>query len=228
MAAGLILTAHAAWQLGSRPVITAAADRLDDELLYREALDSGIHNDPELRALLVQRMRRTLEPMLPPPSVEELQAFRQQHPERYRLSPAVSFDHISYPKEKQGAVPAGLLDRLNAGEAPEHFGVRSRMPSPQPSVFRPELEKMLGRKAAARIFSEEGTSWFGPVETEHDIFFIRIRTRTPAEDLPFEQIRSVLAEHWKTEQRRRAVRTELDRLKRKYRIVTPPAAGEQP
>ena len=197
----------------------AVRQAVTDELLYREALRSGLADSPAVRDTLASLMRNQLDPVLAEPSDSELREFMRRHAERYRFPPQISFEHVSF---RPGTdVPANLLDRLRAGADPAQFGERVWLANPLPSTYRPLLERVLGAEACERVFKLPVGEWHGPVESSRGQHFVRVRSRSDGEMIPFEQARPTLLANLLSERRERFVRQRVRELAARYRILLP-------
>jgi hypothetical protein len=103
-----------------RAAMAADIDRLErdyvtEEMLFRSALDVGLHlSDGEIRALIVQKMRLQVTGMLPDPSAEELVNYYAENQARYWSEPGFTFRQVFF--QAVPTDPAAVLSTLAAGE----------------------------------------------------------------------------------------------------------------
>src|SRR6185295_2323909 len=79
---------------------------IDEQVLYREALALGLdRKDVIVRRQLTQKMRFLIEDATMPaePSTAELQAWLEQHAERYGQPSTVSFQQVFLSRGRHGA-----------------------------------------------------------------------------------------------------------------------------
>ncbi len=198
---------------------TAVREAVIEEILYQEAIKSGLTNSPAVKDTLINLMRSQLLPTIADPTTEQLQEYRRQNAENYRFPPRLSFEHVSY--RADSGVPPKLLARLQAGEDPGKFGEQVRLANPLPPTYQPQLERLLGEEVVAEIFKLPLGTWQGPFQTQRGIHFIRLIERTAGDDIPFEQVLPTLRENWISEQQERGVMQAIEDLGAGYRIHLP-------
>ncbi len=195
---------------------------VEDEILYREALKRGMTESLPVRELMIQMLRRELEPVVPEPTDDQLRALRKESAGSYRFPPRISFEHVSYPGNFS-QVPSDLLDRLNNGEDPKLFGRRIQLANPLPLTYKPHLDNVLGKGASDFLFRFKPGQWYGPVKSLRGIHFVRILSKSGAKDMPFAQVRETLKSNWEREQKLKAVNAAVRRMASAYRIIVPKA-----
>ena len=87
------------------------------------------------------------------------------------------------------------------------------------NVSKTGLVGTLGPDTARSILAITDDKWHGPFESPRGAHFVRITERTPARDARFEDVKSFLAQDWSLAQSRKAIETEVERLRGNYKIV---------
>jgi hypothetical protein len=89
-------------------------DYLTDELLFREALENGLHrSDPSVRSKLVENMRYRITGPLADPTDEQLVNYYSENLDRYRAEPVVTFRQVYFAERPPD--PAAVLAQLRQG-----------------------------------------------------------------------------------------------------------------
>ena len=201
-------------------------DYIEDEVLFREALKTGLVNDNRVRALLVATMRSSLRPILNAPTDADLEKLRAETPDTYRFPAQVGFEHVSFSDEK--SIPAGLLEKLRAGAPTAGLGEAVHLANPLPPTFRPQLERIFGPDFVKALLQCKKDVWNGPIKSERGIHFIRITTQDAPNDIPLDEIRTTLASQWNTVKENAAIADKARELRKSYRVVLPPNIPAQP
>lgn len=226
------LTAQAgvAEQRFGRPLTAQELQRLEskmleDEILFREAQLRGMVADNRVRNTLIQMMRSSLKPVTAPPSEKELEETRARLPlESTSLPAKISFEHVSFTSLDR--VPADLLEKLRAGEAPP-VGDAVRLGNPLPPTFRPQLERLLGAEFVGKLFKLPINEWHGPLQSTRGVHLLRVVSLQPDQPLPMEEMRHMLESRWREAQEDKAVEMEVEKLKANYRVIRPDSTANK-
>jgi hypothetical protein len=203
------------------------ADYVEDEILYQEALRSGFLRDNRVRALLIETMRKSLRPVLPPPTDANLEQLRAEAPEAYRYPPQVSFEHVSFLDDKN--MPAGLLDKLRSGAPATGMGDPAvRVANPLPPTYAPQLERVFGPEFTQSLLQCEVGVWTGPFKSLRGVHFVRVVKRDEGGDMPLKEVRTTLASQWVTNQENAAISRKVAELRRSYRVNIAPTTAARP
>ena len=140
-----------------------------DEVFYREALAMGLdQDDPQVR----RRMRLKLEFLLEdltaaePPNDEVLDAYLQQHPDRFRVEPTLTFRQVYLDPDRRPELENDaerILGELRAGAAPGILGDRTMLPDEQAGVSQSEIARTFGKTFAEKVTALEPGAWSGPL-----------------------------------------------------------------
>jgi peptidyl-prolyl cis-trans isomerase C len=171
------------------------SDYIADELLFREAIDSGLHlTDSVVRGRLIEEMRFRVTGVLPDPTPEDLVNHYSEHLDRYRSEPSITFEHAYFrtPPADAGAV----LARLRRG-GPAGGGSRDGPRIGEP--FAPGREfRRYGRSMVRGLFGPPFTEalwaappgeWSGPIESRHGWHYVRPTEHLAPALLPFNEVR---------------------------------------
>lgn len=190
-------------------------DYIADELLFRDAIDSGLHlTDSAVRGRLVEEMRFRVTGMLPDPTPEQLVNHYSENLGRYRSEPAASFEQV-YFRELTGE-PAAILARLRAGTpvAGEPFAQGTRFPRYGQSMLR----GLFGQPFVDALWVAPTGQWTGPVRTQHGWHYLHVTERLPPALLPFEAVRAQVENDFLAALIEDAVDRRVAELARRYGV----------
>jgi len=228
-----------AWQHGEQP--DAATRRviedeaLDDAVLYRSAVDTGVDvSDTRLRERLlgfpradtvqrrhVTQLMRLAAGRLGPadlPSETEISAYLAAHADVFAEPPTLSLTQIYFAADRRGS--ALEHDARAAGEALRHGTVA---PADAPSLgdafvggptvrgaSRAQLEGVFGPDFAAAVWDAQPGTWVGPVPSTYGLHLVWISERTSGRVPSLESVRSRVLQAMLFERRaaRRAERVQ--------------------
>jgi hypothetical protein len=173
---------------------------------------------------LVQKMRFVLGEEIEEPAETELRAYFAGAAERYRNPPTVTLDQVFY--QDPAAVPAGLVERLQAGADFRGLGERLHMLGHRLARYSAaDLADLFGADLARRILELPTGVWQGPFRSPAGAHLIRVAERQPAHVPPFEEVREWVREDWRHARQQAAIAAQLAALRERYRIVVEDAAA---
>jgi parvulin-like peptidyl-prolyl isomerase len=208
-----------AWQHGEQP--DAATRRvieeeaLDDAVLYRSAVDTGVDvSDTRLRERLLgfpradtvqrrhvtQLMRLAAERLGPGdlPSEAELAAYLAAHADAFAEPETLSLTHVYFAADRRG--PALARDAQAAVEAIRHATVSPADAVSLGDAFvagptvrgasRAQLEGVFGSGFATAVWDARPGTWVGPVPSSYGLHLVWIAERTPGQVPSLESVRS--------------------------------------
>ena len=213
-------------------------DHVKEEILYREALALGLERDDiVIRRRLRQKMEFVGEDVAPPaePTEEELQAFLDEHAERFREPARLSFAQVYLSPDRRGedawADAERLLVALDAGTSdPAAAGDPFLLEQDYRDLATPDVERLFGEAFAARVAELPVGRWSGPVESGYGLHLVLVRERTPARLPDLAEVRDAVANEWRAARREEANRAFYDGLRANYEVTVerPSWAGERP
>ena len=168
----------------ARPLLPMERDQLlqayvDNEILFREALNLGLHEGSEARKMLTRKMQYLLREDVPEPTEHELRQFHQTNTERYGQPRSIALDQIFF--ADGGAQRAEVaLSSLKSGADPESLGDKVNfLPRSFGRASESEVAVFLGPKAAREVFSLSEDEWTGPIASQHGLHLVRVVQRFP-------------------------------------------------
>lgn len=203
-----------------------------DEVYYREALAMGLdQNDPQVR----RRMRLKLEFLLEdltaeePPGDDVLRAYLQQHPERFRIEPQLSFQQV-YLNPDRRTDPAAdarqLLADLQAGAAPEALGDPTMLPGEQTAVSRSEVARTFGEAFAQEVMALEPGAWAGPVYSGLGAHLVLVTGRREGRLPELAEVRAEVEREYLAQRREELKDLAYRKLREGYEVIVEPAKAQ--
>lgn len=178
---------------------------VDDELLYREGLELGLHEgDPVIRRRVIQQVRQLHRAQIgEAPGDEELRSLRDTWPERYTLPERIGFEHLFFGEDEAAAAAAVAQDVPSGGRAFPRGAA-------EPSTAVQALSRAYGDEFVEGVRTAEG--WV-VLESRYGWHVVR-RTQHEAARLPtVEELRPVLERDWQSDAAERAENAALERLR---------------
>ena len=194
-------------------------ERIDEELLAREAVRLGLDRDDLIiRRRLAQKMAfasEDLEPV-PEPKEADLRAWYAAHPSDYATPATASFRHVFFSADAKGAEAraraALLLPR------PAETGQPFVLPLSYVGVALRDIERDYGPAFSRQVETAPEGQWIGPVKSAYGWHILRVERRTPAAAAAYESVRSDIAEAWKADRRNQANQAFIRKLRARYRV----------
>ncbi|UZR29542.1 peptidylprolyl isomerase [Methylococcus mesophilus] len=220
-------------QTGSLPS-QARMDKLVDEyvreeVLFREAVRMGLDRDDEIvRRRLTQKLdflQRDLQ-AIADPTDSGLRQFYAEHPERFRVPATVSFSHVYFSPDRDGAEGArkraeqALASLKTAGteRAPE-AGDRFPLQYDFSGLSPDEAAQSFGRTPILdALFSAPPGQWTGPVESGYGLHLVYVSARKEPSVPPFDAIRDKVREAYLDAARREGNERRFEEMKRGYAV----------
>lgn len=194
------------------------ARAIEDEVLYREAVRLGLdRDDPIIRQRLVQKLLLLVEDLggaSRAPTDEELRAFFDEDPGRYRLPARVHLVHVFASRQDHlpapGALPLSGVPR--AGEA---------FPYPRElTASKEELARVYGDGFATAAFERRPEEGFGaPVASSFGWHLLHVIDRAPGRIPSFEEARRGLLLDYALKKREDVVADYLKKTVSSYRVA---------
>ncbi|HEY8518781.1 MAG TPA: peptidylprolyl isomerase [Gammaproteobacteria bacterium] len=222
---------QAATLLNGRPPTAEELEELieptiREEVYYREALALGLdENDDEVRRRLVEKMQYlTTDLADPEPATEEeLRAFYEASPERFRRPEAVTFEQRYFSPSTRGDALQGdveaALEALRGGADPASVGDRTPLRDRYDAAPREQVRVLFGEAMTDALFAAEPGQWVGPFASDFGLHVARVHERTASRIPPYEEIRAEVAETFAADRRERANAEEYARMRARYDVV---------
>ena len=195
-----------------------------EEALWREGRKLGLDQvDGVVRMRVLQQMRLVLTGEATrgmTVSDTEVADFYSANRKSYGEAAAFSFSHLFYAGADGEARARAALAGLRGGsERPERTGDRFLYQSNYASVGAEELASQFGIGFEETIQDfMPGTSWQGPVKSDHGWHLVLLRAKEAARVPPLAAIESRVREDALAAKRARAVDASVDRLLARYRV----------
>lgn len=219
------------WQMqsGRPPTRTELAailqDRVDEELLAREAQRLGLDRDDMIvRRRLAQKMAFASEDVdaIPEPTDAQLRTYYDQHKDQYTTPAHIALRQVVFSANRgpqaQAAAAEGLA-QLRRGETPA--GDPFLLPLTYADISPADLVRDYGTDFARTIQAAPVGSWIGPVPSPYGVHLVRIEGRMGADVAPFDSVRSDVRDAWIAERRAANNAAFLKSLRQRYRVVVP-------
>jgi hypothetical protein len=214
-------------------------DKVQGEILYREALATGLDKGDEIvKRRMAQKMQFLAEDVAAArePTSSQLRAWYEKNSASFAQPPRVSFRHLYFSPDRRGARAredaAQALTKL-AGQSED-----AKLAAPLADRFmfqdhyrdRPPdfLGKEFGPQFARAIATLPPASWQGPVESGFGWHLVFVDTVIPGRVPAFEEIESDVRTAWLGEQKALAWRTAYEAMRAKYTVLLPARPEEPP
>lgn len=208
---------------------------LDDELLFREGLRRGYAlDDLIVRRELQRRTRAALlaEQVATPPDDAALQAWLDQHAERYQAPPRYSYTQVYLSRGAHGAKLEADAQALGAKLLAQPDGY-ARLGDPFPngpvrkSLSASQVVSEFGLAFARNLASLPVGRWQGPLLSPLGAHWVRLDRIEPGHRLSLDEARIHLRADYTDARQQQALRQALDGLRQRYRLVDDPSAARQ-
>jgi hypothetical protein len=193
-----------------------------EELLYREAVAIGLDRDD---TIVRRRMRQKMDFLLDDlatiePTVEELQQYLSEQPERFRRDARFSFDHF-YIADGDAAMAMPVLEQLRAGKlSKEILSVRSGLlPDRIDDSSETQISALLGSTFTQQLMQLEPGDWAGPIESPYGVHLVRIDRIVESVVPPLAVIRKDVRREWLVDRRKTSRDVMIEELRSGYLIT---------
>ena len=199
-----------------------------EEVLYREALASGMDRDDVIvRRRLTQKMEFLANQEVRAPSEAELHAYFDSHAQQFLQAAQVDFEQV-YFSTANGKLSAETdarkaLARLRAGY-PVH-GDNFMLPATVLQQDQQELQRDYGGDFAQALFAQPSGVWVGPIASAHGLHLVRVKQQYAAQGARFEDVRERVAADLTNAAVEKARTDAYQRLLARYTVVMAPMAA---
>ena len=209
---------------------------LREEVLYREALEMGLDREDQI---IRRRMRQKLEFLTADlvesiePSEEELQAYLDEDPDRYRQEYTISFTQI-YFGEQAGRDPearaVAALSELNANRSvdPQTLGDPFLLPAAQRDLPERAVPATFGAGFAEQITDQPLGEWHGPVTSAFGVHLVRVDAFEPGRTSEIDEVRDAVYRDLTGERTRNVEEQFFQRLLAQYKVTVDWPEGMEP
>lgn len=203
--------------------------QIREEVLYREALAMGLdEGDSVVRRRMAQKMEFISSDLasLAEPDDAQLQAYLDNHVEKFTLPGRISFSQIYLNADRRGDQVRQDADKLlgELTQADADLDI-SMAGDPFMGGYSHEnladfgVSRLFGKIFADRLFELPVGKWTGPVESGYGLHLVRIDSRTDSSVPALQQVRDKVRDEWLAEQRRKTNEALYTELLKRYEIV---------
>lgn len=223
------LAGYWAAQAGRQPTseeLKAIIDeRVNDELLAREALRLGLDKDDLIiRRRLAQKMAFASEDAAPvrEPTRAQLERYFRDHAARYANPGKVALRHVFISGDRKAddahreVLKVLAVARSNEGEP---HGDPFLLPLTYADVAPRDLERDYGAEFVKAAETAPVGEWVGPIASPYGLHVLLVEARQPPHPPAFDSVRDLVREDLLAEARKAANTRYLDRLRQRYRVV---------
>lgn len=190
-------------------------DYITDELLFREALENGLHlSDPSIRGRLVEEMRFRITGPLPEPTDEQLVNHYSDNLDHYRSEPTVTFRQVYFAQRPPD--PAAILAQLRQGQPVTGQPFRHGRDFPQYGYSM--VRGMFGQPIVEALSAAPLGQWIGPLESPYGWHYLQTTERLPAVLLPYDTVRQQVENDFLVALIDAAVERRLDGLRQRHAV----------
>ena len=201
-------------------------DRIDEELLAREALRLGLdRGDMIIRRRLAQKMGFASDDAAArEPTEAQLRAWYARTADRYAAPARVAFQQVVFSGDRPngGAAKAAAqaLERAEEGGREDPVGDPFVFPLAYEDANLPDLVRDYGPAFVKLLATAPvGGGWQGPVVSPYGWHLVKVTARRQGAPSSFEAVRDQVREAYVAEKRQEARADFLKRLRGKYRVV---------
>lgn len=195
-----------------------------EEMLYREGLALGFENDdPVVRRRVVQKVSFLLEADLDEtPTDDELAKWFREHPDAYRIEPAISFRQVYLDPARHGDALEEHVESLRAqlGNDPSvDAGDVTLLPERIVNRARSDVSRSFGSEFAAAVFELSPGEWSGPVTSGFGVHLVWVDALQPPRTPALDEVRNAVQRDFLAARRQAAEEAFLDALRDRYTVV---------
>jgi len=211
-------------------------DYIAEEVYYREAIAMGLdRDDTVIRRRLRQKMEFISEDVAGSvePGDAELQAYLDQHAEKFVEPPRLSFQQVFVSAERRGDAARRdaerILAELNAGRGPadpQQLGDPTLLPPAMDAASPQEIVNTFGTEFAQQIEEAPVGQWSGPLGSGFGLHVVKVDERQADRRPTLAEIRPIVLREWQAEQRQEANAAFLAKLRAKYDVRLEGVYGE--
>ncbi len=218
----------------SRQMQTLIDDYVREEVLYREALASGLDKDDTIvRRRLVEKMEFLSQELASAvPSENALQEYFEANREKFRIPGEVAFSHIYFSTSKRGSTAEGDASRALVGLSSRRISVAQFAGMGDPFMLQNEyplqteqqVEELFGDEFAGKVFQLEPGAWAGPLRSGYGFHLVRILQKLPSRVPELAEVRTQVLTDFKNRRLQTASEAFYSQLRRRYQVEVDKAA----
>jgi len=206
-------------------------DYIKEEVFYREALAMRLDKDD---TIVRRRLRQKIEFLTEdaaaaPPTEQDLQAWLEKHPDKFRLEPKAALRQVfvNVHRRGQGASKeaAKLLARLNSAASKvdaSTLGDASLLPHELPLSSVDDIARVFGDSFVQQLPRLEPGRWAGPVQSGYGLHLVYVSERTEGRFRPLAEVREAVKREWLSARREEVMEATYRKMRAKYAVVVQP------
>ncbi len=207
-------------------------DKVREEVLYREALATGLDKDDTIvKRRMAQKMQFLAEDVAAAhePSTTELKSWFDNNKAKFALPGRYSFRHLYFSPDKRGNNAQEDAAKVLAKIASQPEDSKLAASLADPFMFQnyygdrtPEaIAKEFGPPFAMTLEKLKPGSWQGPVESGYGWHCVFVDTVVPGRIPAFEEVEPDVKTAWLGEQKAQAWKKAYDAMRAKYIVLLP-------
>lgn len=211
-------------------------DLIREEVYCREAVALGLDKDDiVIRRRLRQKMEFILDDSatISEPSEDDLAAFLQNNPDKFRLAPVISFSHVYLSPDRRAEgienAAANVLQQLRRESSepdPSTLGDPFLLGHRFDSVPLDEIATQFGEPFADALAESTLGGWHGPVVSGFGVHLVRVSERTEGRLPSLAEARHAVRREWEHARRSEVNEALYHELLKRYTVtveaLTPP------
>jgi hypothetical protein len=205
-----------------------------DEILYREALALGLdQNDIIVRRRLIQKVEFLAEDIsaLQEPGDGVLQAYLDEHRDRYVIPGRVSFDQLYFSRERWGdgadEEAEKVLQHIQANPDKLVASDRSMLPQSLTLATFQEMAGVFGERFARNLFTLTAPGWHGPFHSAYGSHLVNVTEIEPGHSASLAEVRNDVRLDWLRNQKQRQDEQFYQALRERYTVIFDESAWDQ-
>ncbi len=180
---------------------------IDDELIFRDAVDAGVHRDLTIYQMIIRKHKGLLTADIEDPSDTELKEFFLTNQYLFMTPTTWTLDYRikpnNIPQNNNGkAIQAAFSDPI------QHLQ----------SATQEQLATYFGPPIEAAMENAPLNKWLGPISHNNRIFWFRIKNVQLPKEQSFEQSKDYALLKWRTHRMEQRVAEHLVSLRAKYGV----------
>ena len=215
-------------------------DRVQEEVLYREALLLGLDKDDTIvKRRMAQKMRFLAEDVAAArePTTDELRAWFEIHPDKFALPGRVTFRQLYFSPDRRGArahedaaeALAALAGQPVDSPRAGGLGDSSMLQEYYGDRTAERLAKDFGPQFAETVVGLPPGSWQGPIESGFGWHLVFVDSFVPGRVPAFEEVEGDVKTAWLADQKAEAWSKAYTDMRARYSVLMPvPVAATSP
>ncbi len=215
--------------------------RVREEVMYREALATGLdRDDTVVRNRLIEKMRFLTENVAEPPAPtdDDLATYFAAQSGHFRVPAMVTFEHAFFGTERRGERAkedaAAAVGGLQKSNKPMSLAELSKVGDPLPlwnrydAMPNRDVALAFGDEFAAGLSPIEPGAWQGPIKSRYGWHAVRVVERSTERQPALAEVREAVQTAYLNERREAENEARYRAMRERYDVVVEPAAAASP